>query len=123
MNKTYEIFKDQNDLKIAELIQQRRLQMLIHSCLYYEMDTNLISDRTWDMWAKELRQLQADYPEISRQVGWYEAFKDWDASTGAFLPLKDEWVVNKARQVAGIRTIKKPKKVEKQKAPEQLSLF
>ena len=123
MKNTYDIFKDPNELKIAELIQQRRLQMLIHSCLYYEMDTNLISDRTWDMWAKELRQLQSDYPNISQQVEWYEAFKDWDASTGAFLPLKDEWVVNKARQVMGARPVNKVKKVVKQKPLEQLSLF
>ena len=75
------------------------------------------------MWAKELRQLQSDYPNISQQVEWYEAFKDWDASTGAFLPLKDEWVVNKARQVMGARPVNKVKKVVKQKPLEQLSLF
>ena len=123
MQKTYAIFKDPEELKIAELIQQRRLQLLVHSCLYYEMDTNLISDRTWDMWARELKQLQADYPDISRKVEWYAAFEDWDASTGAFLPLKDPWVVRKAKQVAGIRSEPKQKKVVKPKAPEQLSLF
>ena len=105
MQKTYEIFEGEQ-LKIAEKIQQRRLQMLVHSCIYYEMDQNIISDKKWDEWAKELRQLQADYPDISKQVIWYEAFKDWDASTGAFLPLKDEWVVNKAQKVLG-RKIKK----------------
>lgn len=96
MRKIYEIFQGEQ-LKIAEKIQQRRLQMLIHSCIYYEMDQNIISDRQWDIWAKELRQLQTDYPEISRQVEWYPFFKDWDASTGAFLPLKDDWVVKKAK--------------------------
>ena len=105
MQKTYDLFQGE-ELKIAEKIQQRRLQMLVHSCIYYEMDQNLITDKKWDEWAKELRQLQADYPDISKQVIWYEAFKDWDASTGAFLPLKDEWVVNKAQKVLG-RKIKK----------------
>ena len=96
MQKTYKIFQGE-ELKIAEKIQQRRLQMLIHSCIYYEMDQNIISDRQWDIWAKELRQLQNDYPDISRRVEWYTDFKDWDASTGAFLPLKDKWVVRKAK--------------------------
>lgn len=123
MQKTYVIFKDPEQLKIAELIQQRRLQMLIHSCLYYELDTNIISDKTWDTWARELAKLQADYPEISQQVEWYEAFRDWDASTGAFLPLKDEWVLNKAKQIAGIGDKSKSKKVVKQKPSEQLRLF
>ena len=102
MQKTYNIFQGE-ELKIAEKIQQRRLQMLVHSCIYYEMDQNLITDKKWDEWAKELRQLQADYPDISKQVIWYEAFKDWDASTGAFLPLKDEWVIKKAQKVLGRR--------------------
>lgn len=98
MKKTYEIFTGK-DLEIAELIQQRRIQMLVHSCLYYEMDTNLIQDRQWDAWAKELRKLQEDYPEISKQVMMYKYFSDWDASSGAFLPLKHPWVVEKAKRL------------------------
>ena len=96
MQKTYSIFQGE-ELKIAEKIQQRRLQMLIHSCIYYEMDRNIITDKKWDEWARELKKLQEDYPDISRQVMYYAEFKDWDASTGAFLPLKDEWVVKKAK--------------------------
>ena len=95
---TYDIFQGEQ-LKIAEKIQQRRLQMLIHSCIYYELNQNFVSDRQWDIWAKELRQLQNDYPEISEKVMWYDAFKDWDASTGAFLPIKDEWVIKKAQKL------------------------
>lgn len=96
--KTYEIFNG-DELKIAELIQRRRLQMLVHSCIYYKLEGNIIQDRQWDMWAKELVKLQEENPEISQKVIWYEAFKDWDASTGAFLPLDDEWVIKKAKQL------------------------
>ena len=92
----YDIFQDEQ-LKIADLIQRRRLQLLVHSCIYYEMDKNIIDDRQWDIWARELVQLQKDYPDISMNVIWYSAFKDWDASTGAFLPLKDPWVVKTAK--------------------------
>ena len=94
--KTYELFKGQ-ELDIAEKIQQRRYQMLIHSCLYYHLDYNIISDKQWDAWARELRDLQNQYPEISEQVTLYEYFQDWDASTGAFLPITLDWVVAKAR--------------------------
>ena len=109
---TYDMFKGE-DLEIAELIQQRRLQLLVHSCIYYHLNTNIIPDHKWDEWAKELVQLQKQYPSISEQVIWYDAFKDWDASTGAFLPLTDEWVLKKARQLAGTKKEKKqaPKKV------------
>lgn len=84
---------------IQEHIQRRRLQLLVHSCIYYELNRNIIDDKTWDSWARELVQLQKNYPEESKTTIWYEAFKDWDASTGAFLPIKDEWVVMKSKQL------------------------
>lgn len=108
MKNTYDLFKGE-ELIIAEKIQQRRLQLLVHSCIYYEMDHNIVSDKKWDEWARELVTLQTQYPDIAKEVMWYDAFKDWDASTGAFLPLKDEWVVRKARQLTSAPVIAKPK--------------
>lgn len=125
--KTYELYTG-NELVIADKIQRRRLQLLIHSCLYYEMNINLISDSRWDTWARELVKLQSDNPEISKNVDWYESFKDWDASTGAFLPIKDEWVVFKASQLAwkfsssSNKIVIEPKKKEKVKTAK-LKLF
>ena len=90
------------ELPIAEIIQRRRIQMLIHSKLYYDMDTSLITDRQFDEWGRELVQLQKDNPEIAKRICFAEAFKDWDASTGAFLPLQDPWVIRKAQQLLNI---------------------
>ena len=124
MQKTYKIFSGE-DLKIAEKIQQRRLQILVHSCIYYEMNQNLISDKKWDEWARELKKLQEDYPDISRQVEWYAAFIDWDASTGAFLPIKDDWVVRKAKQLLGceIKNLEKSNKPASNKKTGAMKLF
>lgn len=116
--KTYELFAGE-DLRIAELIQQRRLQILVHSCLYYEMNITKIDDVIWDKWARELRALQEQYPDIARQVIWYDAFKDWDASTGAFLPLKDEWVVRKAQQLSKRQVVAEKKVVVAQAKPKR----
>lgn len=116
--KTYELFTG-DELEIAELIQQRRYQLLIHSCIYYYLDDSIITDRQWDKWAKELLNLQSSYPNISKQVSLYKYFKDWDASTGAFLPITLDWVVAKAMQLSGKSTVKiisvPKKKVEKKK--------
>lgn len=122
--KTYELFIGQ-DLEIAEKIQQRRYQILIHSCLYYHFNTNIISDKKWDEWARELRDLQKQYPEISKQVTLYEEFKDWDASTGAFLPIERKWVMNKARYVLSqhgnsVKVQKKSEPVKKKSAKKKL---
>ena len=59
--------------------------MLVHSYIYYELDQSIVSDSKWSKWAKELEQLQRDYPKESVEVEYYEDFKDWDGSSGAFL--------------------------------------
>ena len=98
MNNTYNLFTG-DELVIAEKIQQRRYQLLIHSCIYYHLNQNIISDKQWDEWARELRDLQNQYPNISKQITLYEYFKDWDASTGAFLPITNDWVIMLSKKV------------------------
>lgn len=105
--KTYEIFTG-DDLVIAEKIQQRRLQILVHSCIYYELNGNSISDRDWDRFAKELVELQHKYPDIANKVVWAGAFRKFDGTTGFDLPMKDEWVMMKAQQLC--KGIKKEKR-------------
>lgn len=72
-------------MTIKEKIRQRRRQMLVHSYIYYELNDNIISDAKWAEWAKELEQLQKNYPKESEEVEYYDDFKDWDGSSGAFL--------------------------------------
>lgn len=108
---------------IAEGIKQRRLQMLVHSYIYYELDLNIVSDSTWAKWAKELQQLQDENPDIASKVIWAEAFKDWDGSSGAYLPLNDPWVVSKAHEVLAVHE-RKPTKPQPIKKPvKQQTLF
>lgn len=82
------------DNSIAARIQQRRYQILVHSLLYYELDTNLVTDAKWTEWGQELCELQNAHPDIASQVIFAEAFKGFDGSTGFNLPYKDEQVVN-----------------------------
>ena len=124
MKKTYEVFSGK-DLEVAELILRRRMQMLVHSYIYYKMDMNLISDREFDMWGKELVQLQADYPEIAEQVEYADAFKDWDASTGFHLPANEQ-IIRIACRLTGMSNKKsdsKPKPVVPKKKTTRKSLF
>lgn len=41
---------------VRELIQRRRLQLLIHSCIYYEYNESLVTDEQWKNWAVEFRK-------------------------------------------------------------------
>lgn len=86
----------EDNQSIKEKIKQRRAQMLIHSCIYYELDGNIVDDHTWQRWADELEKLQKDNPDCL-EIGFYDKhFRDWDGTTGAHLPHRDRWVYNKA---------------------------
>lgn len=96
--RNYEIFSGE-DLVIADRIQRLRLNILVHSFIYYRMNNNLVSDRQWDLWAKELVQLQKDYEDISKQVVYSEEFEDFDGTTGAFFQLDDPYVASTAHRL------------------------
>ena len=82
---------------IIEKIRQRRKQMLIHSCIYYELNDNIVSDHKWQEWAEELAKLQTEHPDCC-EIGYYDkAFKDWDGTTGAMLPYREHGIFSNAR--------------------------
>lgn len=84
---------------IKSLIEQRRRQMLVHSCIYYRHDKSIVSDQQFDKWAKELVELQALFPELAKECVYAEYFDDWDGTTGYHLPTWLPEVERKARQL------------------------
>ena len=87
------------DEEIKEKIKQRRTQMLVHSCIYYELNDNIVPDAVWQKWADELRDLQNEHPLCCNIEHYDEDFARWDGSTGHHLPLRDPWVFNRATQL------------------------
>ena len=71
---------------IASLIRRRRRQILVHSFLYYRLNTNIIDDATYDRWSKELAGLQKEHPEIAGRIEFAEDFANFDGSSGFDLP-------------------------------------
>ncbi len=90
---------------IKEKIRQRRSQMLVHSCLYYEMDESIVDDATWQKWADELTVLQEENPKACKLDFYDEPFKDWTGASGAFLPLNDPKVRSKAAYILKISSV------------------
>nr|BDD45044.1 hypothetical protein 32 [Bacillaceae bacterium] len=92
---------------VAELITRRRRQILVHSCLYYRLNDNVIDDHTYDLWSKELAELQQQYPDIAAQCERHEDFKDFDGSSGFDLPIHEPDVLNSAyRLQRAVKAIK-----------------
>lgn len=85
--------------EIANLIKRRRLQILVHSCIYYGYNKNLVSDDVWTKWGLELEKLQNKYPEIASEVIYADDFKDFDHSSGYNLPFVNPEITRKATQL------------------------
>lgn len=84
---------------IETRIKQLRLMLVLHSYIYYQLDTSLITDAKWQEIANELVQLQQGG---CPQIGTYdEAFEDWDGTTGHHLPC-DAWVKFKAQYLVDL---------------------
>lgn len=81
-----------------EKIKQRRSQMLVHSCIYYELNDSIVSDHVWQNWAFELAKLQNESPNDCVMGFFDKEFEGWVGSSGgSHLPLRNSWVLSKAR--------------------------
>lgn len=86
--------------EIMELINRRRRQILIHSCIYYRLNSNIWTDHQYDEKARELQKLQQQYPEIAAECIYADAFKNFTETTSGFnLPIHDPDVVRKAQRL------------------------
>ena len=56
--------------------------LIIHSILYYEMDTSIVTDKQFDANARQLVQMQKEHPEETKQSDYFYVFYDFDGSTG-----------------------------------------
>ena len=95
-------FMNREDQRIGELIQKRRYQILINSCIYYEFNQNLVPDFVYDDWSRELYSLQNEYREISEFMPLHWCFKDWNPATGFDLPIREKWIKDKAAYILKI---------------------
>lgn len=94
--------KSSKEERIKVLIFRRRQQIWVHSMIYYCYNANIVSDMTWSQWGEDLECLQNMYPDLSRQVPYYEEFKDFDHSTGQNLPKDNEQINAKAEYLLKI---------------------
>lgn len=100
------LFKPKSDPKKEEtlaLIRRRRRQILVHSCLYYRMSTNIIGDEQFDKWCAELRELHAKNPQLMECGVYDKEFKKWGGFSGFDLPTYDADVMRKAEQLLRIK--------------------
>lgn len=75
---------------VADYILWARHEIMVHSCIYYQLCDIAIPDYTWDMLAKALAEIQENYPHVSDEVNYYsEYFEDFTGATGCHFPHYD----------------------------------
>lgn len=84
---------------IKSLILRRRRQLVVHSYGYYRLNENIIPDHLFDLWSKELVELQRDYPKEAAEVDMAKDFETFDGSTGYDLPTELPWVAGTWQQL------------------------
>lgn len=81
--------------------------MLVHSCIYYRFDTNIVSDFDYDRWVNELMELQRKYPEIAQQCVYQEDFQNLDETTSGFnIGHSRPEIVRKAQYLLKLNSVK-----------------
>lgn len=90
---------NQEKENIIALIRRRRRQILVHSCLYYKLDTNLITDEEFDKWCGELRELHKKYPQYMKINCFDDAFSKWGGYSGYDLPTGDPDILRVANRL------------------------
>lgn len=99
-------FEQNDDSLIKSKIRQRRAQMLIHSCLYYELNESIVSDHKWQEWADELEKLQTDNPDCMKLDFFDNEFRDWSGATGNHLPHRNPWVLKQSQYILKVHNAK-----------------
>ena len=102
MNEQLNLF-EQNTNNIKSEILRRRKQILVHSCLYYQYNTNLIEDWQYDKIARRLAELQIAHPDISNSLDYHDkdfkGFGEDHCYSGFNLPRSSPEVVATAERL------------------------
>lgn len=70
-------------LTTLQYIDYLQRYVILHSYIYYELNSNSISDKKYDEKAKELVKYKNDYPELWRNSMYYKQFGDeYNGATG-----------------------------------------
>lgn len=71
------------DLNMQEYIDFLQRYIIVHSYMYYELDTNVITDMKYDAKSKELVRYKNSYPDLWKNSEYYKQFgDDYNGSTG-----------------------------------------
>lgn len=78
-------------------------QILVHSLIYYKMDSNIVSDSFFDEISSNLANCIKEFPDNFKKSKYVKTFKKFDGSTGADLEYDTEEINSIALYLIGIQ--------------------
>lgn len=73
--------------------------ILVHSYIYYELNSSVVSDHMYDNNCNLLVQMKKDYPKAFKKSRYFPAFSQFDGSTGfdliSKLPKKEKDIIER----------------------------
>lgn len=87
---------------IQSLIKRRRMQVMIHACVYYKFNDNIISDHQYDDWCNELVSLLKKHPKAYSD-DYDKYFEGWEGETGFHFPITSPYIMEKAQRLLSYR--------------------
>lgn len=93
--------------QIKELMQRRIRQILVHSCIYYTYNENIIPDYVYDTWGNELIELIKAHPEYLNELEYGKDFRNYvEMASGFNLPYREPQILNRAYQLLQLHKTK-----------------
>lgn len=75
--------KRRGGLSVQEYIDFLQRYIIVQSYIYYELNSNIISDKRYDEKAKELVMYKKKHPDLWKSSMYYKQFgDDYNAATG-----------------------------------------
>ena len=88
--------------EIKKIIESKRIEILVHSYIYYYLGDNVIEDYQYDNLGRELAKLQKQHPDIADQCSYAERFKEYgidNCFSGFDLPYMQSEIIEKAKKL------------------------
>ena len=87
---------------LLELMNQRQRQILVHSCIYYHFNNNVVPDHQYDAWGRELAALIVNNPATFERSAYYKDFIGYTGNTGFDLPMMRPPIPAHAKSILGL---------------------
>lgn len=67
---------------IKTRIEYIQRKIIISCIVYYQLNSTIMTDNEYTTICKQLKELQNENPNITKETKYYYVFKDFDVSTG-----------------------------------------